>query len=330
MKDHATPGRSRIQTVLGVISAEDLGYCQCHEHLFIAKGKSYEVSPSLWMDDLAASTEELHLYRAVGGRSLVDAQPVGCGRLANYLIEASQESGINIIASTGFHKLVFYEKGHWIRRLGEDTLSRLFISELEDGMFIDGDDMFPAKRCRAKAGIIKTAVDSFGISDDYIKLFSAAANTSLETGFPILCHIEKGADALKVVEFLTHKGIKPESVILCHLDRVKFDPSYHKEVASTGAYLEYDTIARFKYHGNETEIKLIQDMISGGYGDRLLLGLDTTRERLRSYGADIGLDYIRECFVPLMLNAGIAEKAILRMTIENPMKALSNINKNSE
>lgn len=38
-----------IRTVCGDIAAENLGYCQCHEHLFIAKGISGEKIPSLSM-----------------------------------------------------------------------------------------------------------------------------------------------------------------------------------------------------------------------------------------------------------------------------------------
>lgn len=45
----------RIRTVTRDFSTETLGHCQCHEHLFIAKGKSYEVNPALWMNDKDAS-----------------------------------------------------------------------------------------------------------------------------------------------------------------------------------------------------------------------------------------------------------------------------------
>ncbi len=312
-----------IQTVLDAIPAEELGYCQCHEHLFISKGKSYEINSALWMDDLFATTQELALYKNAGGCSLVDAQPFGCGRLAGYLEKASCYSGVNVIASTGFHKLVFYDENHWIHKLDEEALSQLFISELTDGMFTNEDRGFPTHRIRAKAGIIKTAVDSFGIKGEYTKLLSAAANASRITGFPLMCHIEKDADVFKVIEFFSQWGVNPEKLILCHLDRAKYDLACHKEIAGMGVYLEYDTIARFKYHSNEMEIRLIQQMLESGFEDRVLLGLDTTRERLKSYGGSIGLSYIRESFIPIMLEAGISQDAIYKMTVKNPQKALS-------
>ena len=101
-----------IRTVTGDISPLELGYCQCHEHLLLAKGKSYTIDPSLCMDDEEKSTEELISYKAAGGRALVDAQPVGCGRIADGLRRISETSGVRIIASTGFHKLLFFESGN--------------------------------------------------------------------------------------------------------------------------------------------------------------------------------------------------------------------------
>ena len=315
--------KDAIQTVSGSISTELLGYCQCHEHLFIAKGKSYELHPALWMDDLSASTDELMLYKAAGGCSIVDAQPVGCGRMTEYLAKASLDSGVNIIASTGFHKLIFYDREHWIYKLNEDVLTQVFINELENGMYTDVDKKLPSLSISTKAGIIKTAVDSFGIKKDYVRLFNAAANASLETGAPLMCHIEKEADAFEVYEFFINRKIMPESLIFCHLDRAKYDIGYHRELAGTGVYLEYDTIARFKYHSNEMEIRLIHEMINSGFEDRILLGLDTTRERLTSYGSCIGLDYIKKSFIPLMQQLCISGSAIDKMTIENPKKALA-------
>ena len=55
-----------IRTVTGDISPLELGYCQCHEHLLLAKGKSYTIDPSLCMDDEKKSADELLSYYAAG------------------------------------------------------------------------------------------------------------------------------------------------------------------------------------------------------------------------------------------------------------------------
>lgn len=314
---------STIETVLGPISPQKLGFCHSHEHLFIAPGPSEKVNPALRIDDLIKTKEEVERFKDAGGRSIVDAQPLGCGRMAENLAVVSKETGVNIIASTGFHKLVFYEDDHWIRKIDEDALTELFIDEIENGMFIDGDHKKPEIRINSRPGIIKTASESVGITSEYKRLFLAAARASKRTGTPILSHTEMGKYALEQVQLFTDAGLPPNSIIICHLDRDLSDIEYHKAVAQTGVYLEYDTIGRLKYHGDEDEAKFITKMIDSGFEDSILLGLDTTRERLKSYGGKIGLSYIKESFIPLLLSYGVPQDIIEKFTVINPSKALA-------
>lgn len=312
-----------VQTVLGLLPADRLGHCQCHEHLFISRGKSADIHSALWIDDPEKTIAELLAYKAQGGNSVVDAQPLGCGRMADQLVQASKQTGVHIIASTGFHKLVYYVDEHWIHSLDEDELTALFVDEYANGMYIDADRDTPRVQIEAKPGIIKTAVDENGIDDQYRKLFEAAAHASLLTGMPIQCHIEKGADPLKVFRFFHDFGIPADAIILCHLDRTHHDVGLHTELAQTGVYLEYDTIGRYKYHNDEVEAQLIKAMVDRGFSRSLLISLDTTRERLNSYGGKIGLTYILQTFIPLLVRIGIERNQIEEMTVHNAKRALA-------
>jgi phosphotriesterase-related protein len=95
------------------------------------------------------------------------------------------------------------------------------------------------------------------------------------------------------------------------------------EVAAAGAWLELDTIGRFKYHSDEAEMDMIRYLHDHGLGGRILLGLDTTRRRMRSYGGDIGLDYIHASFFPLLRQNGFQEPQLRLMIAGNPAKALA-------
>ena len=64
-------------------------------------------------------------------------------------------------------------------------------------------------------------------------------------------------------------------------------------------------------------------MIEWGFEDKILLGIDTTRARLKSYGGSIGLGYIKERFIPLLLQYGVTRKIIDKFTTINPAKALA-------
>lgn len=312
-----------IQTVIGRISPQKLGFCQSHEHILLSKGTSWNVNPALCLDDEEKSLQELLAYRAAGGGAIVEAQPVGCNRVADGLAALSRKSGVHIIASTGFHKICFYPKEHWIHSLSIEDLASIFTAELTTGMFVSCDNNMPIEKINACAGIIKTALDSGAMTPLYHKLFRAAALAQLATGAPFMVHIEKGADPASLLALLLAWGVAPERIIFCHMDRACPDLSVHTQLLSKGIYFEFDTIGRFKYHSDAYEIHLFQTLIHQGYENRLLFSLDTTRERLKSYTPQgIGLTYIREVFLPAMQEAGIADCVIAKISGENCQRVL--------
>lgn len=312
-----------IQSVLGKIDEDHLGYCQCHEHIFLRKGFSSLLDHNLWIDDLEKSTEELVLYKKAGGDSLVDAQPIGCGRMVENLAIASQKSGIHIIASTGFHKLIFYPKNHWIHNISTEAFSEIMIDEIKKGMYLECDLDYPKIQSNYRAGMIKVAIEKSGIAGRYEALFEAAADCAKKTGAAVQCHTEKGAYGEEVVKFFINKGVDPTKVIIAHADRRIDNINMHKQICELGAFLEYDTIGRCKYHSDKDEVRIIKEMIHAGFSKHILMGLDTTRARLKSYGARIGLDYILEEFIPLLQNNEVREKVINEITINNPKSVLS-------
>jgi 5-phospho-D-xylono-1,4-lactonase len=312
---------SYISTVKGNIDNSQLLFCHSHEHLFIRDGQSAKLNPSLRIDDFEKTIAELNLYKSVGGNSIVDAQPIGCGRIAEWLLQASELTGVNIIASTGFHKLMFYPKDHWIHTIDAGTLAEVYVNEIENGMYIDADSVFPSVQIDAKAGVIKVAADADGINDKNKNPFIAASIASKLTGTPILCHTEMGKKSLELIEFFTSKGIDSNSIILCHVDRTMDNSELILEVARLGVYLEFDTIARHKYHSDSDEVQLISKLVEKGFEDQLLLGLDTTRDRLKSYGGSIGLDYVQNIFLPLLKQLGINEGIYNKFMIANPANA---------
>lgn len=316
-------GGHYIITVQGLLPSHKLGFCQCHEHLFIKEGQSAKINPALRIDDYALTKKELLLYKSKGGAGVVDAQPLGCGRNAIELARVSKETGLNIIASTGFHKLIFYPEDHWIFGIRSEDFAKILVEEITNGMYVNGEEALPRRQIEARAGIIKTAIDRPALSPRYEELFIAAGVAAKETGVSIMCHTEMGEGALPVIELLLEQGVKATSIIVSHLDRRVDNYHYHKEVAQTGVYLEYDTIGRFKYHSDEEEASLILKMVEDGFLKQILLGLDTTRSRLKSYGGTIGLDYLLTKFIPLLTGLGLEQDRIRQIMVDNPGRALS-------
>ncbi len=312
-----------VRTVLGDIAPEALGYCQCHEHIFLRKGQSFAINPALCMDSEPLSQQELADYRATGGHALVDAQPIGCGRMAGALQRASRASGVSIIASTGFHKLCFYPQGHWIFHAREEELAQLWTDEIMQGAFDSADGGAPEQPLDCRAGILKIALDGCGISGRYDVLTRAALSACRSSGAPLLCHVEKGADPWQLVRLMQRRGIAPQRLILCHLDRAAPDSHLHTSLAKEGVWLEFDTIARYKYHSDEAEIALIDQIAQAGYLHRLLLSLDTTNQRLLAYGGQIGLTYLLTVFLPALRQHGFSPESLTQITNFNPAQALA-------
>lgn len=314
-----------ITTVTGNISPDRLGFCQCHEHLLIAPGRSGEIDSALCFHDVGKSADEVLLYQAAGGSTLVDAQPVGCGRMASGLLQIAQRTKATLIASTGFHKMLFYPENHWIFSISLPRLTELFLHELNIGMYVDADAKLPGSWIPAKAGIIKTALDSCGLTSQYRKLFYAAAAASRETDAPIMIHVEKASNPLELLDFLTRLGIEPRRLIFCHMDRACSDLSVHLALCSAGSYLEYDTIGRFKYHDDQQEIRFFQILKEHGMLSRLLFSLDTTKLRLQAYSGSnaVGLTYILRVFIPLLKKAGFSSEEIRSISTDNPRAVLT-------
>ena len=309
-----------IVTVRGAVAPEALGFCQSHEHLSVEGAHIRATAPEQAIDDAARTLVDLRAYRAAGGRAVVDAQPVGAGRNAATLCALSRDADVHVIASTGFHRPHFYPQGHWIFAAEEDRLAALFTEELTVGMYLDGEEGFPVRRSEVSAGLVKAALEPGSLAGRPAVLFRAAARAAVAAGATLMAHIERGADPLMLADFLAGCGLPAERTVFCHMDRAVPDLAVHEAVCARGIALEYDTIARPKYHGDAREIAIVRHMLDAGFGDCLLAGLDVTRQRLTGYGGTPGLGYILHTFLPALCACGVVESQALRIFVQNPAR----------
>lgn len=308
-----------IRTIHKDIQPEEAGHSQCHEHIWLNRGASYKVNPALCMDDYSRSLSELKAYRQAGGSLIVDAQPTGCGRNASMLAKLSMESGVYIVATAGFHKKEFFDQLMLLSGT-EKALADLYTKEIAAG--IVQPDQEPSIY---KAGILKAAAGTGWDTDPiYQKLFEAVAQAAGQTGAPVMIHTEKGNDVPGLIRWFQVRGISPERLLICHLDRTHYNIDYHKEVLSTGCFLCYDSIHRLKYISEQEEAKLLCAMRESGFTGQIVLSLDTTNQRLRSYYAeDMGLDYILKTFLLQLKEHGFTDREIRQMCITNARNILN-------
>lgn len=314
-----------ITTVLGEVELEQVGWCQPHEHVYIVETPALIDHAELRINNLQASIHELAMYKNAGGRTLVDANPLATGRDARALAEASRMSGVNIIATTGYHIPIFYSQEHWIWTVDESRLTNLFIEELNEGMYLGGCYGWPECRTSYKAGLVKAMLTGTGVEGKTKELLSAAGRAAKETGTSLMLHTEYGKGAIEAVELLGKIGLPADRILMCHVDRQAEDYSIHEAIASTGVFMEYDTITLFEFHDNLSEINLLRHMLEKGFKNQILLSTDPTVDRLKSYGADVGMDYILTSFAPQLKAGGFEDALIKQFMVTNPAQALKKL-----
>lgn len=267
------PGRY-VETVTGPVPVGAIGICDAHNHLWIEPVEGSQPGVPV-LNRYEAIAAELQGYRRAGGQAIVDCQPGGCGRNGAVLRRLAQETGVYVIAATGFHLPKYYAPDAWIYSATASQAKEIFTSEIRLGLKECVQSETPVK-----PGVIKVAARS-RVQDTLPALLEAAAIACLETSLAIEAHTERGAEAERLVDFFLQRGVSAERLVICHIDK-RPDFGLHRELASLGVLLEYDTFYRPKYGPEKNLWPLIQRMLEHGFEDSIALATDMAEAELWS------------------------------------------------
>lgn len=299
-----------IRTVLGDIKYNDLGFTYSHEHLWCNPPKNQK-DRDFELTNYDASLNELKIFKSIGGDSLVDASTLDYGRDGNKLKKMAQQTGVNVIAVSGFNKHIYFPD--WVVEDSIEEISKKLIDDITIGM--DGSN--------AKAGILKSGSWYNVIHPLERKVTLAVARAYHQTGAPIWLHTESGTMGVEMLEILEKEGVNPEDVAVGHSDR-NADPYYHLQILKKGAYIQFDGPGKVKYYPDSTRVSLIKNVLAHGYGHKLLISGDMGRQSyLEAYGGGPGFRYIKTKFIPRLLDENISQKQINDIFYINPANWLS-------
>jgi len=310
---------SHIRTVLGDIAPDSLGRCYAHEHLIIDHSYATQLVPEICLPSVENAVRELSDFKAAGGGAMVDCMPCDAGRSVEKLARISQKSGVHVIASTGLHRVRFYPEGHWRFTTKAKPLAELFVDDIERG--IDANDYAgpSLRRTAHRAGALKVASDGAELNDAERTAFLAVALAHHRTGCPIITHCEP-ARGLEQVSFLAACGVDARHIVLSHTDRHP-DPAYHRELLSTGAFVEYDRVFRATLDDANPTLRLFVTMVKA-FPDQIMLGTDGARPSYwRSYGGSPGLDYLLRDFSDGAKRLGVTDAELEKVFVANPARA---------
>ncbi|MET7700672.1 phosphotriesterase [Streptomyces sp. NPDC005485] len=295
-----------VRTVLGDVPPRELGVCNAHDHLFLSSPQL----PGQELREASAARAELAAFRTQGGGTVVQWTPYGMGRRAADLPLLARDSGVHVVAATGLHQAAHYG-AELLRRL-RGGLAELFVSELTQGIGTSG----------VRAGLIKVAGGFHSLDAHARWTMAAAAEAHHATGAPIAVHLELGTGALDVLDLLCGElGVAPQSVILGHLNRSP-DLAVHRQAAEAGARLTFDGPSRANHATDWRMPDAVRALAEAGFGDRLLLGGDTTTAAARSVDGGPGMPYLLRRVRP-RLELALGKELVERILTENPQSAFA-------
>lgn len=313
----------RVQTLLGDVAPDELGVTDAHDHLIRSGGMEIVHDRDFRLDDLDKAIQEMELFIAAGGKTLVDMDPIGCGRNVPKMLEIAErlKGRAHIILTTGFQRGEFYDNNtDWAATCTVDQIAELLIAEITKGLDRHSYNGPVVERVAAKAGVVKAGTGYGAITDFEKKTFRAVALTQQETGVLIMTHTERGTMATEQVELWREYGANLEKLVLSHTQKNP-DPWYHLRLLETGVTLCYDGPARTKYYPDSVISNLIFSAVNAGFQKQLLLCMDAGRASYqKAYGGGYGIDYMLTVFVPRLRSEGLAESAIEDMLINNPAR----------
>ena len=317
-----------VNTVNGEIPVESLGKTLMHEH-FVFGYPGY-LGDTSWdhisrREILEHSVEIAKGLISNGFKTLLDATPNDCGRDVELLKEVSQETGLQIMCSTGYYFEELGARSYWkIRSMFHDTvkeITELMVRELTVG--INGSGI--------KASVIKLASSPGEITPYEKSLFIAGAKAQQETGAVITTHTADGTMGLEQASLLVENGAEPTKIIIGHMCG-KLDVDYHEKIMDMGISVGFDRIGQeyFGYPSDSERLALLKELIQRGRVGSIVMSHDVlgtilgrpislTENMLKNFH----VRYIPETFIPMMKEAGITDEQVNQIFVENPKRIFS-------
>ena len=246
---------SLINSVLGPLDTEALGFTLMHEHV-ISQGFVAQNYPELFddhfMDKIIAGISE---SKKGGVDTIIDATTFDLGRDAAILAEISRRTKVNIIACTGW----WMNTPQYIGGTSPDVYADLFVREIQEGIAGTG----------IKAGILKSAADFGGVTPEGETMLRAVARAHHRTMVPIILHSYAPEQvARRQLSVLEEEGVDLKWVAVDHVNDTT-DLEYLTWLLDRGCYLGMD-----RYPGlnlsSRSRTETMKKLIDAGWTDRLL------------------------------------------------------------
>jgi phosphotriesterase-related protein len=279
------------------------------------------------LQDETAAVEELGLFAAEGGRTVVDPTCRGIGRDPEALRRIARATGLNVVMGAGY----YLESSHppHLAAMAEEDIAEEIVREATHGV---GD-----------TGVRIGIVGELGVSAEFTateaKVLRAGARAAARTGLPLMVHLpgwERLGD--EVLDIAEGEGQPAARTILCHMNPSFDDPAYQRRLAERGAYVEYDMMGMdFWYDdqsvqcpSDEQTCAAIAALCEAGHGERVLLSQDVFLKMMLCRHGGNGYAHVQRHVLPRLARMGLGREALEMLMVENPRRALARAGADAE
>ncbi len=314
----------QVHTVLGPITPDQMGVTLPHEHLCSADWSMRMNFGPRFCDMrrvLPRAVQQVNRAKGVGVSTIVDATAVNLGRDIHLLREVSQQTGVHLIASTGFYA----QDEPWLKEQDPGYLFDLLDEECKKGIY-DTD---------AKPGIVKCAVGRQGLTPTRKKILKLSAKVALANDLPLFCHHEAATQAgPEILDLLLAEGMDPKRVVLGHAGDSQ-DLAYIFSLLERGCFIGDD---RYGYgplfNATPHRIQTLIALRTEGFLGQVLLShdlstylgfwepMETTLANPAIYG-DADFTFLFRQVFPILEKAGFSPEELRQLTTDNPRALFS-------
>jgi len=249
-------------------------------------------------------TEEMRAAAKDGVVCIADQGHPDMGRDLEFLKRLSKQSGLSIVAACGYYTEPFYppEIATW----SEERIAEELIHEART----------------LPIGAIGEIGTWDAMTPDERKVFRAVGKVQQATGLPVVTHTNFGKGAMEQLDLLESAGVKADRIAIGHVGGLN-DPAAEvpKAIAKRGAYAGFD---RQGGAGDAAQVKMVLAMLEAGYADHLLFSSDFSMggSQLKRNGGP-GYAKTVTVFVPKLREAGVDEKTLHGILVDNPRRLLA-------
>jgi phosphotriesterase-related protein len=311
-----------VQTVLGAVSAGELGFTLMHEHVFTRfpdLRAEYCLGTDGWID---AAVAQLSATRERGVRTIVDMTVLGIGRYVPDVRVVSERSGVSIVAATGLYAPS--ELPNYFRnRLGlgeQGVLYDFLVREVEEGIADTG----------IRAGVLKIATDAQGLTPDNERIIRDVARVHRRTGVPISTHTHAASRAGQhQQQVLAEEGTDLSRVLIGHCGD-STDLGYLTSLMRRGSFIGMDRFGIETILSFSERVGTVAELCRRGFAAQMVLSQDTNCAT-DNFPADLRhrpgwgrwhMTHLVDDVLPALRAAGVSDEAIHMMTVENPRRIL--------